>query len=276
MQRDAVQHELALVRQRRQNAIYLAAELARDEAALKARLDHDLDGDTPADRAARDVAERVRLERRYGTVHSAAALTATMHVWRKSMPLASSLSTLVQPNRDHVRGDPAARVVVVEYGDYECTECAEAHDLFSDIRHWVDDGRMCAAFRHFPLVHVHPSALRAAQAVEAAATQGRFWEMHHQLMQYGIVNDRHQQRIVMRAPRNMRELERAALQAGLDLPRFRSDIDEPAVLERILEDVRGGLASGVNGTPTFYVDGERVDISGVEELYAFITNLINA
>lgn len=274
VERDDVRRELELVRQRRQEAIGLDAELAREEAALKAQLDGDLDGDTVADRATRRALKRARLEHIYGPVRSASDLTAMLHAWRQHIPSASSLATPVQPGRDHMRGDPAAPIVVVEYGDYECTECAEAHDLFSRTKRWLDDGRLCAVFRHFPLIDAHPAALRAAQAVEAAAAQGRYWEMHHQLLQYDLVNDRDWQQIVMRTPRNTGELEHAAHRAGLDLPRFRADIDEPATLERILDDVRGGLASGVNGTPTFYVDGQRADVSGVDELYAWLADLV--
>jgi protein-disulfide isomerase len=118
-------------------------------------------------------------------------------------------------------------------------------------------------------------ALRAAQAAEAAGAQGRFWEMHDLLMQHEVVtDDDHQEYIHLKTPRNAIELEHAARLARLDLERFRSDIDDPAAVERILDDFRSGLASGVNGTPTFYLNGQRADLTGVEDLYAQIASLV--
>jgi protein-disulfide isomerase len=277
MERDRVRQELELVRRRRQEASRLAADLAREEAALEATLGRELDGDTPTDHAARLESTRARLEQAYGALRSAADLTAVIHAWRRNMPSVSSLWAQVQGSRDHVRGDPAAPVVIVEYGDYQCPDCAEAHELYARVRPWLEDGRLCAAFRHFPLVDAHPLALRAAQAVEAAAAQGRFWEMHDVLMEYHVfTDDAHQERVLVKTPRNAIELEHAASRAGLDVERFRAEIDDPAALERILDDFRGGLASGVNGTPTFYVNGQRSNAAGVEELYAEIAGLVAA
>jgi protein-disulfide isomerase len=271
VERDDVRSELELVRRRRDEALRLEADLARQQSALEARLGAELDGDTPSDRAAVHESTRARLERAYGPLRSAADLIAVIHEWRRNIPSASSLWMQVQSNRDHLRGDPAAPLVVVEYGDYQCPECAEANALHARAKAWLEDGRVCFAFRHFPLIDAHPFALRAAQAVEAAAAQGRFWEMHDALMEHDIVtNDGGQEHVRLRGPRNAAELERVAQRAGLDLERFRADLDDPAAAERILDDFRGGLASGVNGTPTFYLRGERSDANGVDELYAEI------
>jgi protein-disulfide isomerase len=118
-------------------------------------------------------------------------------------------------------------------------------------------------------------ALRAAQAVEAAAAQGRFWELHDFLMRHEVVtDDDHQEHVLIDPPETEIELERAAHRAGLDVERFRADIDDPASLERILGDFRSGLASGVNGTPTFYVGGQRADVTNVDELYTQIARLV--
>jgi protein-disulfide isomerase len=187
----------------------------------------------------------------------------------------TSLWAPVQAGRDHLRGDPAAPVVVVEYGDYQCPECAEAHGLAARVAPWVDAGRLCFAFRHFPVVDAHPFALRLAQAAEAAAAQGRFWQMHDLLMQYNVVtDDEHQEHVALKSPSNVVQLEHVARQAGLDLARFRSDADDAAALERILDDFRGGLASGVNGTPSFYLDGRRADVTGPEDVYARVATLV--
>jgi protein-disulfide isomerase len=263
------------VRQRRQEAIRIEADLARQEAVLTAKLGRELDGDTLADRAAVGESMRARLEQTYGALRSAADLTDVIRAWRQRIPGVRALWTPLLGSGDHVRGDPSAEVVIVEYGDYQCPECAEAHELYGRVEHWLQDGRLCAVFRHFPLVDAHPLALRAAQAVEAAAAQGRFWEMHDQLMQYDITtDDDHQEHLLLKTPRDAGQLEHVASRAGLDVERFRAELDDPGGLEHILEDFRGGLASGVNGTPTFYVNGQRADVGGVDELYEQLTGLV--
>jgi protein-disulfide isomerase len=181
----------------------------------------------------------------------------------------------VRSDRDHVRGDPGAALVVVEYGDYQCMDCAAAHALYRRVERWVEDGRMAAVFRHFPLVDAHPLALRAAQAAEAAAAQGAFWEMHHVLMT--LARDRHDRGDALRdEARHTIDLEHAARRVGLNLDRFRAAFDDPAVLERILLDLRAGIASGVNGTPTFYVNGLRAEVGGVDELLDRIAAAVEA
>jgi hypothetical protein len=277
VEREDVRRSLEAVRQRRQDAIQLEANLAREEAALEAKLGTELEGDTPADQVARSRWTTARLEGVYGALRSAADLPAVIHTWRQTIPGASSLSLQVDDSRDHVRGDPAAPVVLVEYGDYQCPECAEAQELQSRISRWLDDGRLCFAFRHFPLVDAHPLAIRLAQAAEAAAAQGRFWGMHEVLMRHEVITDgNNQMHLRMKTPRDRIGLEHAASRAGLDVERFRVDTDDPVALEHILEDFRGGLASGVNGTPTFYVNGRRADVIGVEELYEQLVDRLAA
>jgi protein-disulfide isomerase len=207
----------------------------------------------------------------YGPVRSADELIWAIHVWRRHIPSAGSLWIDVEDGRDHLRGDPAAPLVVVEYGDYQCEECAEAHALQPLVRPWLQDGRLCVVFRHFPLLDAHPLSLRAAQAAEAAAVQGRFWAMHDLLMENEVVGHESRHRHMRKkAPLDTIELDHAARRAGLDIDRFRADIDDPAVLQRVLEDFRGGLAGGVNGTPTFFVNGRRADSVAVEEIFAQI------
>jgi protein-disulfide isomerase len=220
-----------------------------------------------ADLACRLAGLKTRLECIYGSTPSALDLAAVIRAWRRHFAPSGSLWIELQSSRDHLLGDPQAPLVVVEYGDYQCAECAEAHRLPARAAHWLTTGQLCIAFRHFPLVDAHPLAMRRAQAAEAAATQGRFWEMHNHLM--GLVSDRDRRlHATTTDAGRVIELEHVARDAGLDVERFRADIDDPAILKRILEHLWGGLASGVKGTPTFYVNGERADVSGVEELYA--------
>jgi protein-disulfide isomerase len=142
---------------------------------------------------------------------------------------------------DHVRGPVAGRLIV-EYGDYECPYSRAA---FRAIERAERDlaGRVRFAFRHFPLHEIHPHALGAAAAAEAAALQGRFWEMHERLF--------HRQKAL-----GDDDLRRYAAELGLDPGRFDEDRAAPPVLGRIRRDVEGGLATGqVRGTPTLFIDG---------------------
>ena len=143
---------------------------------------------------------------------------------------------------DHVRGGWAGRLVV-EYGDYECPYSRRA---FREIEHVERRARATGvrfAFRHFPLTEIHPHALAAAAAAEAAALQDRFWTMHELLFhrQTALEDD---------------DLRRYAAELELDVARFDSDRTGAAVLARVRRDVQSGMASGeVRGTPTLFIDG---------------------
>jgi protein-disulfide isomerase len=142
---------------------------------------------------------------------------------------------------DHVRGSAAGRLIV-EYGDYECPYSRQAFREIQLVEERLGQG-VRFAFRHFPLTEIHPHALAAAAAAEAAALQSRFWEMHELLF--------HRQKAL-----EDEDLRRYAAELGLDLARFDSDRSGEAVLERVRRDVRSGIASGeVRGTPTLFIDG---------------------
>jgi protein-disulfide isomerase len=142
---------------------------------------------------------------------------------------------------DHVRGSSAGRLIV-EYGDYECPYSRRAIREIERLERRLG-GDLRFAFRHFPLTEIHPHALAAAAAAEAASLQDRFWEMHELLFQG-------QSRL------EDRDLRRYADQLGLDLGVFDGDRASSRVLERIDRDVQSGKASGeVLGTPTLFIDG---------------------
>jgi protein-disulfide isomerase len=142
---------------------------------------------------------------------------------------------------DHVRG-PAAAPVVLEYGDYECPYSRQAFRSIERVER-ERPGGIRFAFRHFPLTEKHPHALAAARAAEAAALQGRFWEMHELLF--------HRQRALEDS-----DLVAYADEVGLDPVRFDRDARGPEVLARIRRDQASGDASGeVRGTPTLFIDG---------------------
>jgi protein-disulfide isomerase len=142
---------------------------------------------------------------------------------------------------DHVRG-PDAGHVILEYGDYECPYSRQAYGEIERVKQQLE-GRIRFCFRHFPLVGIHPHALAAAAAAEAASLQDRFWDMHDLLFRR------------QRALEDV-DLQRYATQLGLDVARFHQDRFGPYVLRRIHRDVESGEASGeVRGTPTLFIDG---------------------
>jgi Na+/H+ antiporter NhaA len=147
----------------------------------------------------------------------------------------------VDPERDHVRGPLDAPVTVVEYGDFQCPYCGLAEPAVRSVL-GEDDVRF--VWRHLPLTDVHPQAELAAQAAEAAADQGRFWEMHDLLLT-------HQDDL--RKP----DLLGYAAQLGLDVERFTKQLHSHAQQARVARDVESADLSGVSGTPTFFVDGRR-------------------
>jgi len=147
--------------------------------------------------------------------------------------------------RDHVLGPATAPVTLVEYGDYECPFCGAAHATLEQVRQ-VMGNDLRFVYRHFPLTQIHPHAYQAAEAAEAAAAQGRFWEMHDLLFE-------NQDRL------GLRDLIGYAGALDLDLERFVTDLRGHAYAGRLREDFLSGVRSGVNGTPTFFVNGVRHD-----------------
>jgi protein-disulfide isomerase len=158
------------------------------------------------------------------------------------------MSRLVQAvgPADHVLGTDAATVTLVEYGDYECTFCGRAHGVLAQVLEHVG-GEARFVYRHFPLSQLHRRARPAAQAAEAAAAQGRFWDMHHTLYE-------HQDAL------ETEDLFEYADALGLDLVRFAHELREKVHLARVRADFLSGVRSGVNGTPTFFINGERFDL----------------
>jgi len=143
--------------------------------------------------------------------------------------------------RDHVRGPASAEVTLVEYGDFECPYTRRARPVVRRLRQEFGD-RLLFVFRNFPLTRIHPHA----EAAEAAAAQGHYWQMHDMLFdnQRALEDE---------------DLRRYASELGLDMARFGRELAEHAHAHRVNEDVSSGLKSGVWGTPTFFVDGLRHD-----------------
>jgi len=148
-------------------------------------------------------------------------------------------------DRDHVRGPHDAPVTLVEYGDFQCPHCRRAAPIVEELAQRFPD-QLRIVFRHFPLSEVHPLARAAAEASEAAAAQGRFWEMERLLFQ--------------RQPEFERQhLLEYASELGLDVKRVARELDDERYAGRIDADVLSGVRSGVNGTPTFFLNRRRFD-----------------
>jgi protein-disulfide isomerase len=163
-------------------------------------------------------------------------------------------------SRDHLSGNPRARIQLVEYGDFECSHCGKAYPVPKILQRELGD-ELLFVFRHFPLAQVHPHAFRAAQAAEAAGLQGRFWPMHDLLFEnQDALEDE--------------DLLGYADELGLEAERFAHDLDLDDVEAHVREDFMSGVRSGVNGTPTFFVNGERYDWSWEPDVFlASLRNL---
>jgi len=143
--------------------------------------------------------------------------------------------------RDHSQGPATAAITLVQYGDYECPYTRQSTWVVQAMQQELGD-QLRFIYRNFPLTEIHPHALHAALAAEGAAAQGKFWEMHDYIF--------HHQHTLADA-----DLEHFAEAVGLDLQQYRRDMREQRALARIEEDVEGGERSGVQGTPTFFING---------------------
>jgi protein-disulfide isomerase len=153
------------------------------------------------------------------------------------------LSDDVDPARDHVRGPDDAPVTLLEYGDFECPYCGQAEAVIRELLASHGD-EVRYVWRHLPLNDVHPTAQLASEAAEAAAAQGRFWEMHDLLLEHP-------------GELGQSDLEAYAGQLGLDVERMTDELRRREYASRVSEDVASADESGVSGTPTFFVNGRR-------------------
>jgi Na+/H+ antiporter NhaA len=174
-------------------------------------------------------------------------LTATLSPMRRARALLGD-TTLIQdlipeadPSSDHLRGSPDASITLIEFGDLECPYCGRAEPA---IRELLADTDLRYVWRHLPLTDVHPAAQLAAEAAEAAAAQGAFWEMHDLLL-------------ARQDALAFGDLLRYAGELGLDLDRFRDELQRHKYVARIAQDVESADLSGVSGTPTFFINGQR-------------------
>ena len=158
------------------------------------------------------------------------------------------MSTQLKPavnSKDHLQGSRKAALEMVEYGDYQCNHCGHAYPIIKAVQQKMGDD-LKFVFRNFPLSEVHPDAVNAAVAAEAAALQDKFWEMHDIIYE-------NQERL------EMEDLLLYAKKIGLDLERFKDDIKKNTLSAKVEEDFEGGVRSGVNGTPSFFINEKKYE-----------------
>jgi len=147
--------------------------------------------------------------------------------------------------RDRSHGPENAPAVLVEYGDFQCPFCGQAYPIVKEIQRRLGD-RLCYVFRQFPVAQLHQFAMQAAEASEAAAAQGKFWEMHDILYEHQDALD-------------LESLKRYARSLDLDTARFDRELESHVYKDRVREEFLEGIRSGVNGTPTFFINSTRHD-----------------
>lgn len=174
------------------------------------------------------------------------------------MPLKPPVSA-----KDHIQGNLNAVVELVEYGDYQCPYCGQTYPIIKSIQNKFGND-LKFVFRNFPLSETHPNAKLAATSAEAADRQGQFWEMHDILFE-------NQSRLYLSA------LMEYAKLIGLDVGQFKNDIVKTEVIEKVESDFESGVRSGVNGTPSFFINGKKYNDSWDENsLEDFIKSMINS
>lgn len=174
------------------------------------------------------------------------------------------MSALLPPasSRDHARGPARAQITVVEYGDFECPHCGHAYPVIKELeRRRPHDVRL--VYRHFPLTKIHPGAEHAAEIAEAAAQHGKFWPMHDTLFEHQHALDDE-------------SLVGYAEALGIDPGWAAAALADGRFSRRVRDDFTSGVRSGVNGTPTFFVNGERFNGGAAELLAALMQATIDA
>jgi protein-disulfide isomerase len=183
---------------------------------------------------------------------------------KKTMISDADVARLTIPvsQRDHIQGEESAKATLVEYGDYECPYCGQAYPIVKEVQKHLKN-KLRFVFRNFPITQIHPHAQHAAEAAESAAAQNKFWEMHDYLFEHQrALDDVH--------------LEQYAKNIQIDnISKFNYELEQHVYAARVREDFLSGVRSGVNGTPTFFINGIRYDDSwDVQSLEGAIKNTI--
>jgi protein-disulfide isomerase len=154
---------------------------------------------------------------------------------------------------DHMQGKNTASLELVEYGDYQCPHCGHAYPIIKNLQQSLG-ADLKFVFRNFPLSEIHPDAFNAAVAAEAAGLQGKFWEMHDIIFE-------NQQEL------DLESLFLYAKKIGLDVKRFKNDMQKDTLANKVEQDFESGVRSGVNGTPSFFINGKKYDGDWEEDVF---------
>ncbi len=180
-------------------------------------------------------------------------------------PVQTGVLAVEVSDTDWSKGNSDAVVTLVEYSDFQCPACGTFFPILKQVHEDYED-QLKFVYRHFPLKQIHPNAEAAARAAEAAGLQGKFWEMHDLLFE---------DQTVWSDQGNVDEtFEQYASNLGLDVEKFKNDFDSNAVKGAVDDDVEGGFSSGINATPTFFINGQKVPIPRSYD--EFINNIIEA
>ncbi len=171
----------------------------------------------------------------------------------------------VDISKTYIKGNPDAPVTLVEYSDFQCPACAAFQPVLADVMNQFGND-IKFEYKHFPLP-MHPLALPAARAVEAAGQQGKFYEFHDMLFE--------EQKTWTKSPNPNALFVQYAEELGLDVKKFRQHMDASLLSDKIKADKKAGEDLGITGTPTFYLNGEKMTINSYEEFYQQIASAIN-
>jgi len=156
-------------------------------------------------------------------------------------------------SKDHIQGKNTAPLELVEYGDYQCPHCGHAYPIIKSLQQSLG-ADLKFVFRNFPLSEIHPDAFNAAVAAEAAALQQKFWDMHDIIFE-------NQQAL------DLENLFLYAKTIGLSIERFKNDIQKNTLIEKVEQDFESGIRSGVNGTPSFFINGKKYNGDWEEDVF---------
>jgi len=163
---------------------------------------------------------------------------------------------------DLIKWSPDKKNILVEYSDFQCPACKNFHDFLQEFEssssaNYSITQKVTLVFRHFPLYQIHPTSMDAAYAAQAAALQGRFWEMDDQL--FG------KQDVWSTSPNPRQNFINMANEIKLDIEKFKSDMDSKVVKDKVQADLTSGNKAGINSTPTFFLNGNKIELTTLDE-----------
>lgn len=197
-----------------------------------------------------------------GTIFGLVKLASTLPPKEQGALLSNAVSS-----SDWSNGNKDAKAVLVEYGDFQCPACGAVHPLVKQLENDYK-GKMLFVFRHFPLRQIHANADLASRAAQSAGLQGKFWEMYDMIFE--------NQNVWSAQPKATDTFVGYAQKIGLDIERFKKDLDSEEVKKEIDNDYQSGIQSGVNGTPTFFLNGKKIQPTSYEDFKSLLDKAVGS